>query len=80
MIDSSVSQITVGLPGRAGDPDFHLETYVAGMDNVGPAVMFVHGFPDLALGWQNQFAAVASAGYRVIAPDMRGYGTRTQHL
>ncbi|MFT5560323.1 MAG: pimeloyl-ACP methyl ester carboxylesterase [Candidatus Azotimanducaceae bacterium] len=71
MMDSSVSQVTVPLPGRAGDPDFHLKTYMSG---TGPAVVFVHGFPDLALGWQNQLPVVAAAGFRVIAPDMRGYG------
>lgn len=59
------------LPGRAGDPDFHLATYQAGH---GPAIILVHGFPDLAIGWQHQLPALASAGYHAIAPDMRGYG------
>jgi pimeloyl-ACP methyl ester carboxylesterase len=59
------------LPGRTGDPDFHLATYEAGS---GPAVVFVHGFPDLAMGWQHQLPAIANAGFRAIAPDMRGYG------
>ena len=36
--------------------------------------MFVHGFPDLAIGWHHQLQAVAAAGFHVIAPDMRGYG------
>jgi pimeloyl-ACP methyl ester carboxylesterase len=40
----------------------------------GPAVVFVHGFPDTAYTWRKQMQAVASAGYRAIAPDMRGYG------
>ena len=40
----------------------------------GPAVLFVHGFPDTAYTWRKQMRAVASAGYRAIAPDMRGYG------
>ncbi len=40
----------------------------------GPAVLFVHGFPDTAYTWRAQMQAVASAGYRAIAPDMRGYG------
>ena len=40
----------------------------------GPAVLFVHGFPDTAYTWRTQMQAVASAGYRAIAPDMRGYG------
>jgi pimeloyl-ACP methyl ester carboxylesterase len=40
----------------------------------GPAVVFVHGFPDTAYTWRKQMQVVASAGYRAIAPDMRGYG------
>lgn len=59
------------LPGRAGDPSFHLSNYHLGD---GPAVVFCHGFPDIALGWRHQLRAVADAGFRAIAPDMRGYG------
>ncbi len=40
----------------------------------GPAVLFCHGFPDTSFTWRRQMQAVASAGYRAIAPDMRGYG------
>ncbi len=40
----------------------------------GPTVVFCHGFPDIAYTWRRQMKAVASAGYRAIAPDMRGYG------
>jgi pimeloyl-ACP methyl ester carboxylesterase len=40
----------------------------------GPAVLFCHGFPDTAYTWRRQMQAIASAGYRAIAPDMRGYG------
>jgi pimeloyl-ACP methyl ester carboxylesterase len=40
----------------------------------GPAVLFVHGFPDGWRGWRRQMAAVAAAGYRAIAFDTRGYG------
>lgn len=60
----------IPLPGRAGDPGFHLCTYQLG---AGPAVVFCHGFPDLALGWRHQLRAVADAGFRAFAPDMRGY-------
>ncbi|MDV6271028.1 alpha/beta fold hydrolase [Rhodococcus globerulus] len=41
----------------------------------GPLVIFMHGFPDLAISWRHQMRAVADAGYRAIAPDMRGYGS-----
>ena len=40
----------------------------------GPAVLFCHGFPDTSYTWRRQMKTVASAGYRAIAPDMRGYG------
>ena len=40
----------------------------------GPAVLFCHGFPDTSYTWRRQMKAAASAGYRAIAPDMRGYG------
>jgi pimeloyl-ACP methyl ester carboxylesterase len=40
----------------------------------GPVVLFCHGFPDTAYTWRRQMNAIAAAGYRAIAPDMRGYG------
>jgi pimeloyl-ACP methyl ester carboxylesterase len=41
----------------------------------GPLVVLCHGFPELAYSWRRQIPALAAAGYRVIAPDMRGYGS-----
>ncbi|KAI5083877.1 hypothetical protein GOP47_0000046 [Adiantum capillus-veneris] len=40
----------------------------------GPVVLFLHGFPEGWYGWRKQIPAFARAGYRAIAPDMRGYG------
>ncbi len=40
----------------------------------GPLVVLCHGFPELAHSWRHQIPALAAAGYRVIAPDMRGFG------
>ena len=40
----------------------------------GPPVILLHGFPELAFSWRHQLPALAAAGYRAIAPDMRGYG------
>jgi pimeloyl-ACP methyl ester carboxylesterase len=40
----------------------------------GPLVVLAHGFPDLALSWRLQVPALVEAGYRVVAPDMRGFG------
>ena len=38
----------------------------------GPLVLLVHGFPDTAYGWDATMTALASAGYRVVAPFTRG--------
>lgn len=40
----------------------------------GPLVLFLHGFPELARSWRSQLPAFAAAGYRAVAPDLRGYG------
>jgi pimeloyl-ACP methyl ester carboxylesterase len=40
----------------------------------GPAVVLLHGFPELAYSWRHQLPTLASAGFRAIAPDQRGYG------
>ena len=40
----------------------------------GPAVLLCHGFPESWYSWRHQLAALASAGFHAIAPDMRGYG------
>jgi len=40
----------------------------------GPAVLLCHGWPETWYSWRHQIAALAAAGYRVLAPDMRGYG------
>ena len=40
----------------------------------GPAVLLVHGWPESWYSWRHQLRALADAGYRAIAPDVRGYG------
>ena len=40
----------------------------------GPAVLFAHGWPESWYSWRKQIPALAAAGFRVIVPDMRGYG------
>ena len=39
----------------------------------GPVVLMLHGFPDTAHTWSHQMPALAAAGYRVVAPFLRGY-------
>ncbi len=40
----------------------------------GPLLLLCHGWPELGYSWRHQMAPLAAAGYRVVAPDMRGYG------
>ena len=44
---------------------------------VRPAVLLLHGFPELAYSWRKVMLPLAAAGYHVIAPDQRGYGRTT---
>jgi pimeloyl-ACP methyl ester carboxylesterase len=41
----------------------------------GPPVILLHGFPEFWYGWRKQIDALASAGFRVVVPDQRGYNT-----
>src|SRR3974377_382276 len=50
-----------------------MAVYEEGPKN-GIPVLLLHGFPELAYSWRHQLPALAAAGYRAIAPDMRGYG------
>jgi alpha/beta hydrolase fold len=51
-----------------GDVKLH---YVEAGD--GPLVVLLHGFPEFWYGWRQQIAPLAKAGFRVVAPDLRGY-------
>lgn len=44
----------------------------------GPPVLLLHGFPELWFSWRHQLTALADAGYRVLAPDLRGYGASSR--
>ena len=44
------------------------------MTGQGPSVLLLHGFPDTHIVWRKQLPALAAAGFRVLAPDLRGYG------
>lgn len=44
----------------------------------GPAVVLLHGFPELAYSWRHQIPALAAAGYRSISFDQRGYGASSK--
>lgn len=40
----------------------------------GPLVICCHGWPELSYSWRHQIPVIKAAGYRVVAPDMRGFG------
>ena len=40
----------------------------------GPLVLLLHGFPECWRAWRHQLPALAAAGFRAVAPDLRGYG------
>lgn len=58
--------VDVGAPA----PTFYL---AAGPED-GPVVIFVHGWPELSISWRHQLPVLGGAGFRAVAPDMRGYG------
>ena len=68
----------IELPPRSGSrgvaqDSITLAVHEAGPRD-GPPVVLCHGFPELAYSWRHQLKALADAGFRAIAPDMRGYG------
>ena len=50
-----------------------LAVHLAGPGDGQPLIL-AHGWPELAWSWKNQIGVLAEAGYRVIAPDLRGFG------
>ena len=53
---------------EVGDVRLH---YVEAGD--GPLIVLLHGFPEFWFSWRLQIAPLAAAGFRVLAPDLRGY-------
>jgi pimeloyl-ACP methyl ester carboxylesterase len=56
-----------------GDGGVELEVFVDGPDT-GTPVLLMHGWPDSHTLWRHQVVALTAAGYRTIAPDLRGFG------
>ena len=69
--------LPAGVRSRFVDNSNGLEMHVleAGFETVGrPAILLLHGFPELAFSWRKVMPILANSGYHVIAPDLRGYG------
>jgi pimeloyl-ACP methyl ester carboxylesterase len=65
-VNSSLEEIVI-FNGRV-----QLHAVAAGPKD-GPVVVLLHGFPEFWYGWRRQIQQLAAAGFRVIAPDQRGY-------
>ncbi|SEG81197.1 Pimeloyl-ACP methyl ester carboxylesterase [Actinacidiphila yanglinensis] len=66
-------------PAPSADPRHRTVEAPAGRlhlveQGTGPLVLLVHGFPESWYSWRHQLPALAAAGYRAVAPDVRGYG------
>ncbi|GJL92344.1 MAG: epoxide hydrolase [Hyphococcus sp.] len=59
----TAGNVTLAIYEADGDPARHR-----------PPVIFVHGWPEIAYSWKNQLHAVAEAGFRAIAVDLKGFG------
>jgi len=57
------------------DPDPETVDHPTG---AAPLVVLLHGFPEFWYSWRHQLSPFAAAGYRVVAPDMRGYNRSSQ--
>ncbi len=57
----------------------HTTHYLAAGPADGPLMILVHGWPELSLSWRHQLPVFAGLGFRVVAPDMRGYGQSTSY-
>jgi pimeloyl-ACP methyl ester carboxylesterase len=69
--------LPTGIRSRFVDNVNGLRMHVleAGHETAGrPAVLMIHGFPELAYSWRKVMGPIAAAGFHVFAPDVRGYG------
>ena len=53
--------------------DLNISYFAAGLENDGPLAICLHGFPDSAHTWRHLLPRLADAGYRAVAPFLRGY-------
>ncbi len=70
MTDSDARDIKGQFARTARHASFYLE---AG-PSAGPAVIFIHGWPEIGLAWRHQIRPLSLLGFRTIAPDVRGCG------
>lgn len=66
--DPKMPQLTHRIVGANG-----IRVHVV-EQGAGPLVILLHGFPECWYSWRHQLPALAGAGFRALAPDLRGYG------
>ncbi len=71
---------TVEITEHTLRTDRHTTGYLAAGPRDGPLVVFVHGWPELSISWRHQLPVLAGLGFRVVAPDMRGYGRSSTYV
>jgi pimeloyl-ACP methyl ester carboxylesterase len=67
-LDSAMPEVTHRMIGTNG-----IRLHVAEQGE-GPLIILCHGFPECWYSWRHQLPALAKAGFRAVAPDLRGYG------
>lgn len=67
-VDPAMPEVTHRMIGTNG-----IRLHVAEQGE-GPLVVLCHGFPECWYSWRHQLGALAKAGFRAVAPDLRGYG------
>lgn len=63
-----------GTRGQTVDIGTHRVFYLQSGPDDGPAILFLHGWPELSRSWRHVLPCFGALGFRAIAPDMRGYG------
>jgi pimeloyl-ACP methyl ester carboxylesterase len=66
--------VTIPVTEHIARTDRHTTFYLARGAADAPLIIFVHGWPELAISWRHQLRCFAALGFRCVAPDMRGYG------
>lgn len=79
----AAAQVPAPVPAsRTARTERHATAYLEAGPQSGPAIVLIHGWPEIGLAWRHQQRTLASLGFRVIAPDLRGCGRSaayTQH-
>ena len=69
-----VTKLTTLITENTYKSSRHTTGYLESGPKDGPLLIFVHGWPELSISWRHQIPVFAGLGFRVVAPDMRGYG------